>query len=144
MKIEIIKNNVITVLSSKENFEIHPLWLRERVKTEDLVDKYNDQRLYDPSKIDQNLKIKKAAINNGHLSVEFTDGIKFKYKVANLLYELDKKEPFENLVLWDSALKNKPTTEYKEDIFETKIMYETLQNFYKYGFVIFKNVPLED
>ena len=85
MKIEIIKNNVITVLSSKENFEIHPLWLRERVKTEDLVDKYNDQRLYDPSKIDQNLKIKKAAINNGHLSVEFTDGIKFKYKVANLL-----------------------------------------------------------
>ena len=58
MKIEIVKNNVILVNLSNENFEIHPLWLRERAKTENLVDKYNDQRLYDPSQLDQNIKIK--------------------------------------------------------------------------------------
>ena len=61
MKIEVVKNNKILVNSSKENFEIHPLWLRERVKTEELVDKHNDQRLYDPSELDANLKIKKAS-----------------------------------------------------------------------------------
>ena len=60
MKIEIVKNNVVLVNPSNENFEIHPLWLRERAKTEDLVDKYNDQRLYDPSQLDQNIKIKKG------------------------------------------------------------------------------------
>ena len=144
MKIEIVENNVVLVNPSKENFEIHPLWLRERVKTEDLVDKYNDQRLYDPSQLDQNLKIKKASMSNGHLNIEFTDGIKFEYEVKSLLYELAKKEPIESLVLWSSNLKQKPAINYVKNIFESKVMYDVLQNFYKYGFVIFKNVPIED
>ena len=83
MKIEIVKNNVILVNPSNENFEIHPLWLRERAKTEKLVDKFNDQRLYDPSQLDQDLKIRKATMDNGHLNIEFTDGIKFKYDWVN-------------------------------------------------------------
>ena len=45
MKLEVVNNNVILVNPSKENFEIHPLWLRERAKTNELVDKHNDQRL---------------------------------------------------------------------------------------------------
>ena len=133
MKIEVVKNNKILVNSSKENFEIHPLWLRERVKTEELVDKHNDQRLYDPSELAANLKIKKASMSNGHINIEFTDGIKFKYEISDLLYELSKKEPIEKLILWNSNLKKKPTINYNEDIFESKIMYDLLQDFYKYG-----------
>ena len=144
MKIEIVKNNVILVNPSNENFEIHPLWLRERAKTEKLVDKFNDQRLYDPSQLDQDLKIRKATMDNGHLNVEFTDGIKFKYEVNNLLYEINRKEPLENTIFWDSNFNKKPTVFFKEDIFETKEMYNLLQDFYRYGFVIFKNVPTED
>jgi gamma-butyrobetaine dioxygenase len=144
VKIEIVENNIVLVSPSNENFEIHPLWLRERAKTENLVDKFNDQRLYDPSQLDQNIKIKKASMNNGHLNIEFTDGIKFEYEVNNLLYEIDKKEPTENIVLWDSSLTKKPTVVFKKDIFEKQIMYDVLQNFYKYGFVIFKNVPVEE
>ena len=70
MKIEVIKNNKILVNSSKENFEIHPLWLRERAKTEKLVDKHNDQRLYDPSQLDENLKIKKEGIKRKLVGIE--------------------------------------------------------------------------
>ena len=69
MKIEIVENNVVLTNLSNENFEIHPLWLRERAKTENLVDKYNDQRLYDPSQLDQNIKIKKASMSNSHLNI---------------------------------------------------------------------------
>ena len=144
MKIEVIKNNKVLVNSSKENFEIHPLWLRERVKTEDLVDKHNSQRLYDPSQLHSNLKIKKAHMSNGYLDIEFTDGIKFKYEISDLVYELDKKEPIEKLILWNSNLKKKPTILYKDNIFETEQMYNVLQDFYKFGFVIFKKVPTED
>ena len=144
MKIEVVKNNVVLINPSNENFEIHPLWLRERAKTEDLVDKHNDQRLYDPSQLNQNLKIKKASMNNGHLNIEFTDGIKFKYEVDNLLYEIDKKEPIKEIVFWDSGLNKKPIAFYEKDMFESKAMYDLLQNFYKYGFVIFRNVPTED
>ena len=117
MKIELVKNNVVLINSSNENFEIHPLWLRERAKTEDLVDKYNDQRLYDPSQLDQNLKIKKASMNNGHLNIEFTDGVKFEYEVNNLLYEINKKEPITEIVFWDSGLNKKPIVSYEKDMF---------------------------
>ena len=144
MKIEIVKNNKILVNSSKENFEIHPLWLRERVKTDDLVDKNNDQRLYDPSQLNQKIEIKNASVNNGHLDIEFTDGIQFKYEVNDLLYELSKKEPIEKINLWNSKLKKKPIAIYKKNIFETKEMYNLLQDFYKFGFVIFKKVPTKD
>jgi len=144
VKIEIEENNVVLVNPSNENFEIHPLWLRERAKTEKLVDKYNDQRLYDPSQLDQNIKIKKASMNNGNLSIEFTDGIKFEYEINNLLYEIDRKEPAANIILWNSSLNKKPTIAFEKDIFETKVMYDALQDFYKYGFVIFKNVPAEE
>ena len=109
MKIEIVENNVVLINHSNQNFEIHPLWLRERAKTESLVDKYNDQRLYDPSQLDQNLKIKNASMSNGHLNIEFTDGVKFDYEVNNLLYEIDRKEPLENIVLWDSSFIKIPT-----------------------------------
>ena len=144
MKLEIVENNVVLVNHSNENFEIHPLWLRERAKTENLVDKHNDQRLYDPSQLVQNIKIKKASMNNGHLNLEFTDGVKFEYEVNNLLYEIDKKEPLDNIVLWDSSLNKKPAALYEKDIFEKKVMYDLLQDFYRYGFVIFKKVPTED
>ena len=144
MKIEIVENNVFLINPSNENFEIHPLWLRERAKTENLVDKYNDQRLYDPSQLDQKIKVKKAFMNNGHLNIEFTDGVKFEYEVNNLLYEIDRKEPVKKILFWDSSLVNKPTTIYEKEIFETRAMYDLLQDFYKYGFVIFKNVPVEN
>ena len=144
MKIEIVENNVVLINHSNQNFEIHPLWLRERAKTESLVDKYNDQRLYDPSQLDQKIKVKKASTNNGHLNIEFTDGIKFKYEINNLLYEIEKKEPLENIILWDSSLNKNSKIAYEENIFETKVMYDVLQDFYKYGFIIFKNVPTKD
>ena len=144
MKIEIVENNVVLINGSNENFEIHPLWLRERAKTEKLVDKYNDQRLYDPSQLDQNLQIKNASMTNGHLNIEFSDGIKFDYEVNNLLYEIDRKEPAENVILWNASLEKKPTIKFEKNIFETKTMYDVLQNFYKYGFIIFKNVPIEE
>tara|TARA_B100000579_G_scaffold67017_1_gene50133 strand:+ start:5094 stop:6203 length:1110 start_codon:yes stop_codon:yes gene_type:complete len=144
MKIQVLKNSKILVNSANKKFEIHPLWLRERAKTENLVDKNNDQRLYDPSQLNKNLKIKKASMYNGSLDIEFTDGVKFKYEVEDLIYELDKKEPLQKLILWNGKFKKRPIVTFKENIFEEKLMYDVLQDFYKYGFVIFKNVPTED
>jgi gamma-butyrobetaine dioxygenase len=141
MKLTVSKSQKVIINFPKKNFEIHPIWLRERVRTNKLVDKNNDQRLYDPSQLDRNLKIKKASMNSQHLNVEFTDGVKFKYKIKNLIYELVKKEPVNSLFLWNSNLNKKPKIIYKKNIFETKQMYNSLQDFYKYGFIIFKNVP---
>ena len=65
MRIEITKNKVFLKLPKKK-LEIHPLWLRERARLNTLHDKNTDQRLYDPSQLNTNLKIKKASISNAH------------------------------------------------------------------------------
>ena len=61
MKIDIAKNKKKIILSLyNKNIEIHPLWLRERVNSSKYLDKNNGQRLYDPSKLNEHLKIKEA------------------------------------------------------------------------------------
>ena len=69
MKIEVVKNNKILVNSSKENFEIHPLWLRERANNNNLVDQLTEQRIYDPSTLDKSIKIKKANLKADSLNI---------------------------------------------------------------------------
>ena len=85
--------------------------------------------MYDPSQLNANLKIKKASISNGHLNINFTDGIKFNYEIKELFYELKKNLPYEKPILWNSKLKNKPLENYKEHMFDTINMYDLLQNF---------------
>ena len=80
MRIEIAKNKVFLKLPKKK-LEIHPLWLRERARLDNLHDKNTDQRLYDPSELNTNLKIQKASISNGHLNINFNDGVKFIYEI---------------------------------------------------------------
>ena len=140
MRIEVAKNKVFLKLPKKK-LEIHPLWLRERARLGNLHDKNTDQRLYDPSELNANLKIKKASISNGRLNINFNDGIKFDYEIKELFYELNKNLPYENPILWNSKLKYKPVANYKEHMFDTISMYDLLQNFYKYGLVVIKKYP---
>ena len=143
MRIEIAKNKVFLKLSKKK-LEIHPLWLRERAKLYNLHDKKTDQRLYDPSDLNTNLRIKKATLSNGHLNINFNDGIKFDYEIKELFYELNKNLPYEKPILWNSKLKYKPLAIYKDHMFDTISMYDLLQNFYKFGFVVIKNTPADE
>ena len=143
MRIQISNNKVFLKLPKKK-LEIHPLWLRERARLDNLYDKNTDQRLYDPSELNTNLKIKKASISNGHLNINFNDGIKFNYEIKELFYELNKDLPYEKPIVWNSKLKHKPTANYREHMFDTISMYDLLQNFYKYGFVLIKNNPTDE
>jgi len=140
MRIQIANKKVYLKLSNK-NLEIHPFWLRERAKNKNLVDRNTQQRLYDPSDLNHKIKIKKTSINKNSLKVEFSDGVKSNYKMKELIYELREKEPYEKIMLWDSKLKKIPSVKYHREMFEKKITYNFLQNFYKYGFVVVKSTP---
>ena len=68
MKIGVAKNKKKVFVSLyKKNLEIHPIWLRERVNNEDLLDQISGQRLYDSSDFKKNLKIKNALIKRSLL-----------------------------------------------------------------------------
>ena len=48
----------LKVTHKNRDYELHPIWLRERLPGNDYIDKDTNQRLYEPSSIKLDLKIK--------------------------------------------------------------------------------------
>ena len=58
------KNNCLVIDQDKfKNFSLHPLWLRERLSQPEYLDINNYQRLYEPSLLNQELKIQEKHIH---------------------------------------------------------------------------------
>ena len=144
MKIGVAKNKKrIFVSLYKKSIELHPLWLRERVNNQELLDQNTGQRLYDPSDLNQELKIKRALIKKSNLNVEFSDGIESNYQIEDLINEINKNLSNKKISLWNSKIKNKPISRFKPNMFDNKEGYFFLEKFYKYGFSIVKNTPVK-
>ena len=71
MKIELNKNKVFFNNGSLKK-EIHPFWLRERVSGEKFLDKGTQQRLFDPTFLDNEILINKVNITDKFLEIDFS------------------------------------------------------------------------
>ena len=91
-------------------------------------------------------EISKVNISDKFLEVSFKDGAYAKLVIENILKEFEKDNElyFINKISWKSDFQNKNIYKFSKNFFEEKIMYESLLDFYKYGFVIFENVPTQD
>ena len=146
MKIELNKNKVFFSNGSIKK-EIHPFWLRERVSGKKFLDKGTQQRLFDPTFLDNEVLINKANITDKFLEIDFNDGVNSKIEINKLALEFYNEDTLLksiSKIKWDSSLKEINNFEYQENFFESKEMYDLLISFYKYGFVIIKNVPTHD
>ena len=145
MKIESSSNKVFFENNGSKK-EIHPFWLRERVNGENFVDKGTQQRLFDPTELKKNIQINKINLSEKFLEISFNDGVQAKLDIQNILREfLNMNEiKFIKKIKWDSSLDTFNNFDFEENIFEDKKMYEALIKFYKYGFVIFKDVPTKN
>ena len=145
MKIE-LNNNKVYLDNDGVKKEIHPFWLRERVNGDKFVDIKTKQRLFDPTQIQENIKINDINLSNDFLEVTFNDGASTKLSILELIKEFSNNNFIKSIkkVEWDSSLNDLNIFEFKENLSEKKEMYNALISFYKYGFVIFKNVPTKD
>ena len=145
MKIELSKNRVFFEKQGAKK-EIHPFWLRERVNSENFLDQKTQQRLFDPTMIKNSSEISKVNISDKFLEVNFKDGAYAKLVIENILKEFEKDNElyFINKISWKSDFQNNNIYKFNKNFFEEEIMYESLLDFYKYGFVIFENVPTQD
>ena len=145
MKLE-LKNNKVFFESKGLKKEIHPFWLRERVNGEKFVDKSTQQRLFDPTQLQENIQIKNLSLCNDFLEVNFNDGASTKIAVIDIFKEFSSINEIKQIekIKWDSSFSEQNTFEFDENLFETEEMYKALINFYQYGFVLFKNVPTRD
>ena len=145
MKIELNDNKVFFEKQGAKK-EIHPFWLRERVNSENFLDQKTQQRLFDPTMLKNRSEISKVNISDKFLEVSFKDGAYAKLVIENILKEFEKDNElyFINKISWKSDFQNNNIYKFNKNFFEEKIMYESLLDFYKYGFVIFENVPTQD
>ena len=145
MKIELSKNRVFFEKQGAKK-EIHPFWLRERVNSENFLDQKTQQRLFDPTMLKNSSEISKVNISDKFLEVSFKDGAYAKLVIENILKEFEKDNElyFINKISWKSDFQNNNIYKFNKNFFEEEIMYESLLDFYKYGFVIFENVPTQD
>ena len=145
MKIELTDNKVFFEKQGAKK-EIHPFWLRERVNSENFLDQKTQQRLFDPTMLKNSSEISKVNISDKFLEVSFKDGACAKLVIENILKEFEKDNElyFINKISWKSDFQNNNIYKFNKNFFEEKIMYESLLDFYKYGFVIFENVPTKD
>ena len=145
MKIE-LNNNKVYLDNDGVKKEIHPFWLRERVNGDKFVDIKTKQRLFDPTQIQENIKINDINLSNDFLEVTFNDGASTKLSIQELIKEFSNNNFIKLIkkVEWDSSLNDFNIFEFKENLSEKEEMYNALISFYKYGFVIFKNVPTKD
>ena len=91
MKIELHENKVYLNNGSLKK-EIHPFWLRERVDGEEFLDKGTQQRLYDPTSLDNEISIDKAIISDQFLEINFNDGVNSKLDINKLAQEFHNKD----------------------------------------------------
>ena len=145
MKIELNDNKVFFEKQGAKK-EIHPFWLRERVNSENFLDQKTQQRLFDPTMLKNSSEISKVSISDKILKVSFKDGAYAKLVIENILKEFEKDNElyFIDKISWKSDFQNNNIYKFNKNFFEEKIMYESLLDFYKYGFVIFENVPTKD
>ena len=63
MKVQ-FQNNSLSVSHLNKSYQLHPVWLRERLPGEEYFDVDTHQRLYEPSSIDLNLQITSAILSD--------------------------------------------------------------------------------
>ena len=145
MKIQ-LNNNKVYLDNDGVKKEIHPFWLRERVNGDKFLDIKTKQRLFDPTQIQENIKINDINLSKDFLEVTFNDGASTKLSIQKLIEEFSNNNFIKLIkkVEWDSSLINLNIFEFKENLSEKEEMYNALISFYRYGFVIFKNVPIKD
>ena len=145
MKIE-LKNNKVFLENQGQKKEIHPFWFRERANGESFIDKGTQQRLFDPTKLEENIKIDSLNLSNHFLEITFNDGAYTKFAIQNIFNEFNNEDEIKKIkkVEWDSSYKNFKSFKFKDNFFNETIMYDALIDFYKFGFVIFRDVPTKN
>ena len=126
-----------------KNFSIHPLWLRERLNSENYLDQHNYQRLYEPSLLDQNIKFSKYKVEDNLLKIEFTDNSNGVFSIDSLIQELNSKDIIPTKTPWKNQFKELPIYDFKS-LNEDKYISELLNDFQELGFVIVKNTSAEE
>jgi len=123
---------------------LHPLWIRERCRSDASVDQRTGQRLYNPSDITPDLRI--ARLHRpaaGCLAVSFSDGHESQFEDSQLLAEARMSPTTDGLPAreaWTASLSALPEAVWPAAP-TPEALFDMVGKFLRYGFVILHDVP---
>ncbi len=137
-------NNCLLIqIDNVSKFSLHTQWLRERLSESDYIDSNNKQRLYEPSLLNENLKIIKYSLDGNSLHISFSDGANGTLLLQNLLSEINKTDIIPLKTPWKNNFTNLPIYDH-EKLSNQKNLMQMLENFQQLGFVIISNISKEE
>ncbi len=137
-------NNCLLIqIDNDSKFSLHTQWLRERLSESDYIDSNNKQRLYEPSLLNENLKIIKYSLEGNNLNISFSDGANGTLLLQNLLSEINKTDIIPLKTPWKNNFTNLPIYDH-EKLSNQKNLMQMLENFQQLGFVIISNISKEE
>ncbi len=125
---------------------LHPLWLRERVTEPESLDHISNQRLYEHSDLDTDIRIVSATIgdNSQHLNVCFSDGYKAVFNFESLTKELGLSQNPEAIPLPQSWTADLDFQRFDwAELNDPDAMKTMLTTYFENAFCIMDNVPSE-
>ena len=129
-------NNCLLIQNDNfAKFSLHPQWLRERLSESDYIDSNNKQRLYEPSLLNQDLKIIEYSLDGNNLNIHFSDGANGTLSLQNLLSEINKIDIIPLKTPWKNGFTNLPIYDH-DTLSNQKNLINMLENFQQLGFVI--------
>jgi len=144
MKIDFDQNEVRIEIEGLE-YNLHPLWIRERSNEENMVDQNSLQRLYDPEKLPVDLKISDLThINKEKVRIKFSDDHAAEYCLKSLAKELQRSKGLPEKILWDNSNIELKNFEFNYDENEDDQLLKILHYYHQYGFVLVSGLDPKD
>ena len=125
---------------------LHPLWIRERITSEDVFDPISHQRKYETASFPSDLTIKDITLaDNDNWNISFSDGYKSQLDFKLIERELGWRHDSEAPPLpqsWTTSLTTRPQADWTE-LDNPEKLKTMLEGFLRYGFCIMQNTPTD-
>jgi gamma-butyrobetaine dioxygenase len=131
---------------------LHPVWLRNRSQEPGQVEATNRQRLYTPVDVPADLRVLACDVDGDALVASFSDGHTARldlHEVAIALGWRDDPEHPPAPQPWTSPIEPFPYFDWagigwSEDDADPTVVLDFLTDFYRYGYVVFRNTSVEE
>jgi gamma-butyrobetaine dioxygenase len=146
VKLDISTGGITLSNGEDKTISLHPLWVRERITTEDGFDPISHQRTYETATFPSDLAIREiTAADNDNWNISFSDGYTSKLDFTLIEKELGWIEDAEappTPQSWTTSLNTRPEADWN-DLDDPKALKTMLEGFLRYGFCIMQNTPTE-
>jgi len=146
VKLDISTGGITLSDGADKSISLHPLWIRERITSEDAVDPISHQRIYETATFPSDLTIQDVSLaDNDKIDVSFSDGYQSRLDLAQIERELGWVHDSEAPPMpesWTTSLHTRPEANWN-DLDDPTNLKAMLKGFLRYGFCIMQNTPTD-